>query len=440
VDFDTLARFLLILESAVVLAGAIWLRRSLRLGAVPWTAAPLWTRMLSAWLHFSLFASAVTLAGSIAGFTTAADMLGRAVVSGTFAGSILFAAVRVAEGIAESSAFTGQLRRIRVIHHDPGAFLRVVERAGRTLAFATWCDRLLDYLSIQGPVYGFVGVSLSQPIGYGAVQVTLGGLLAFALALWVSWLLSRFVSQVLEQEIFSRVGKMPRGVDLAVSTISRYAVLVLGFVTAIAALGVEVGNLALLVSALGVGIGFGMQNVVNNFISGLILLFERPIKVGDRISIESLLGEVTSIGIRASTIRTFDGADVLVPNGDLISNQVTNWTLSDARRRVTLPIGIAYGTPAVKVISLLLEIARRNPDVLQDPEPVAIFTGFGDSALDFELRIWTESGDALTLVRSALGVAVQDALAQAGIEIPLPQRDLHLKTVPGAQTAPEGAQ
>jgi small-conductance mechanosensitive channel len=211
---------------------------------------------------------------------------------------------------------------------------------------------------------------------------------------------------------------------------SHYTVLVLGFIAAIAALGFEIGNLALLVSALGVGIGFGMQNMVNNFISGLILLFERPIKVGDLISLDSLLGKVARIGIRSSTIRTFDGADVIVPNGDLISNRVTNWTLSDTRRRVTFPVGVKYGTSARRVIELLEETARANPAILDEPAPVGLFTAFGDSALEFELRVWSESPDALTIVRSEMAVGIQDALAAANIEVPFPQRDLHLKTVP----------
>ena len=223
---------------------------------------------------------------------------------------------------------------------------------------------------------------------------------------------------------------LARGIPESLSTMSRYAILVVGFIFAVAALGFEVGNLALLVSALGVGIGFGMQNMVNNFISGLILLFERPITEGDLVSLDQLLGSVTRIGIRSSTIRTFDGADVIVPNGDLISNQVTNWTLADSRRRVIVPVGVQYGTPARRVIELLVETARAHPAILHDPAPYALFIGFGDSSLDFELRAWTESSDALTIVRSDLTVGVQDALAAAGIEVPFPQRDLHVKTLP----------
>jgi potassium efflux system protein len=183
------------------------------------------------------------------------------------------------------------------------------------------------------------------------------------------------------------------------------------------------------ISALGVGIGFGMQNVVNNFISGLILLFERPIKVGDLLQVDELWGNVTRIGIRSSTIRTFAGADVIVPNGDLTSNRVTNWTLSDLRRRVSLPVGVAYGTDAATVIELLKGVAVSHEATLEHPEPYVLFTGFGDSSLDFEIRLWTESEDANTIVRSDIAVATQAALARAGINVPFPQRDVHVANV-----------
>jgi small-conductance mechanosensitive channel len=428
-DFDVVARILLIVESAAGFAGIFWLRRPARLGTIPLIASLFWTRLLGIWLHFSLIVSALATVSAVAGWTNLADLAISGIARGTFVGSILFAAVCVLEGISEASARTGLLDRVRLIHHDPDAFLKVVQRTGRAFGLFTWLYLLLDALALRSMMASAVTTALATPLGYRNVQVSLGGVLAFGVAIWVSWLLSRFLAAFLNQEVFSRV-RLPRGVPFALATITRYTILVLGFVTAVAALGIEVGNLALLISALGVGIGFGMQNMVNNFISGLILLFERPIKVGDRISIDLLLGVVTRIGIRSSIIRTFDGADVIVPNGDLISNQVTNWTFGDTRRRVIVPVGVVYGTPARKVLELLADVAAANPDIIQQPAPMPLFVGFGDSSLDFELRAWTESEDALTLVRSALTVAIQDALAEADIEVPFPQRDLHLKTLP----------
>jgi small-conductance mechanosensitive channel len=194
-------------------------------------------------------------------------------------------------------------------------------------------------------------------------------------------------------------------------------------------LGVPLDRLTLVVSALGVGIGFGLQNIVNNFVSGVILLFERPIRVGDLIQLEGLFGHVSTIGIRASKVRTFDGSDVIVPNGDLVSARVTNWTLADKKRRIDFPVGVAYGTDPTRVLEILLQIAKEHPEVLEHPEPEALFRSFGDSSLDFALRCWTESDRGLFAVQSDLAVGINAALAEAGIEIPFPQRDLHLRSV-----------
>ncbi|MBW2377428.1 MAG: mechanosensitive ion channel, partial [Deltaproteobacteria bacterium] len=177
------------------------------------------------------------------------------------------------------------------------------------------------------------------------------------------------------------------------------------------------------------GIGFGLQGLVNNVVSGFVLLTERPIRLRDKIEIEGVLGNVSSIGIRASMIRTFDGAEVIVPNGDLISQRVVNWTLSARRQRVIIPVGVAYGTDPNQVLSILRRLAAENEKVFKAPAPLALFRGFGESSLDFELRIFMDPLDVLD-VPSAVNVEINEALKEAGIEIPFPQRDLHLRGVP----------
>ncbi|MEE8328022.1 MAG: mechanosensitive ion channel domain-containing protein, partial [Nitrosomonadaceae bacterium] len=179
---------------------------------------------------------------------------------------------------------------------------------------------------------------------------------------------------------------------------------------------------------LGVGIGFGLQNVVNNFVSGLILLFERPIGVGDIIELPDIWGEMKLIGMRASVIRKFDGSEVIVPNSMLVSDKVVNWTLSDKLRRLELDIGVEYGTQAQHVIDLLVKVANSNQRVFSDPGPRAFFINFGDSALEFRLWAWVDVNNGFS-IRSELTVAVQEALRQAGISVPFPQRDLHLVSV-----------
>ena len=269
-------------------------------------------------------------------------------------------------------------------------------------------------------------------IPLGALEFSLGYVLTFVFVVLGAFYLSRFVRFVLEEDVFPRV-VMRRGVPNAILTTINYAILLFGFVLALGAAGIELTRVTLLAGAFGVGIGFGLQDVVNNFVSGLILLFERPIQVGDTVEMpgDQLLGEVRRIGPRSSTVRTFDGAEVIVPNGMLISNQVINWTLSDRRRRVIIEIGVKYGTDPERVLQILREVAAENDTVLNDPEPLVIFRGFGDSSLNFELRCWIPRYEEGFSMRTALRVAIYAQLNAAGIEIPFPQRDLHLRSVDG---------
>jgi small-conductance mechanosensitive channel len=186
---------------------------------------------------------------------------------------------------------------------------------------------------------------------------------------------------------------------------------------------------AILAGALGVGIGFGLQNVVNNFISGLILLFERPVKIGDTVSINDQWGTITSIGLRSTVIETLDRAEVIVPNSELIAEKVTNWTHTSSVSRIVLPVGVAYGTPLEDVLAILLKVAQEHAEVLNNPAPTAIFTGFGDSSIDFELRAWIADINQRLKVRSELGLAIDTYFRAAGIVIPFPQRDLHLQSI-----------
>jgi potassium-dependent mechanosensitive channel len=211
--------------------------------------------------------------------------------------------------------------------------------------------------------------------------------------------------------------------------VTYYVLLLLVAIVTLAEAGVELNKFTVLTGALGVGLGFGLQNVVNNFVSGLILLFERPIHLGDTIEIGGLSGTVRRIGARSSTILTFQGAEVIVPNSNLLANQVINWTLSSQWRRVDVPIHVAYGTDPELLLRLLVEVAESNPGVLRQRPPTAFFLGFGDSALNFELRFWSAHQDAWFQLQSEVAIAVVKALQTAGIEIPFPQRDLHVRSL-----------
>ena len=268
------------------------------------------------------------------------------------------------------------------------------------------------------------------------LRLSLGDLLLFVIVVWAAFLVAGAAQCLLAEDVFPRV-HMARGLPLALSRIAQYLILIVGFSMALGVLGVDLTKITILAGALGLGVGFGLQNAVNNFISGLILLVERPINVGDAIQIGEFQGEVKRIGIRSSTVRTWEGADVLVPNAQLVSERVANWTLSDRLRRVDLHVGVAYGTDPQRVLDLLLGVARDHPKVLRQPEPIALFLEFGDSALRFELRAWTDDFGNWVSVRSELTVAVSAALAAAKIEIPFPQRDLHIRMIDGLPTPPE---
>ena len=261
----------------------------------------------------------------------------------------------------------------------------------------------------------------------------------FIITIWFSFLFSRFIRFSLQEGVLPLI-PLPRGVPASISILTNYLILSFGFLIALSAAGIDWSKFALLAGAFGVGIGFGLQNVVNNFISGLILIFERPIKVGDTVEVGTLKGIVKRIGIRSSTIRTFDGAEVIVPNGTLIQSEVTNWTLSDRLRRIELNVGVSYGTDPNQVLKVLQKLAKDNPVVLDNPAPMILFQGFGESSLDFSFRVWTSDFDNWLTFSSDIAVEVHNALKAAGIEIPFPQRDLHLHTadkdIPQRLTAP----
>ena len=232
--------------------------------------------------------------------------------------------------------------------------------------------------------------AIESRISIGDFSIVPGDILIFVVVVWLTFKISQLLRFVLEADVLPHLD-LPRGVPGAITRLSHYTIVVVGVMIAAVAAGLDFSRINLMVGALGVGIGFGLQNVVNNFVSGLILLFERPIRVGDKVQLATLFGTVKNIGMRASVVRTFQGAEVIVPNANLISAEVVNWTLSDDRRRMELPAGVAYGTDPQVVIDILVGVANDHPEVLSDPEPAALFLGFGDSSLDFQLRAWTRT-------------------------------------------------
>ncbi|MBK7267797.1 MAG: mechanosensitive ion channel [Ignavibacteriales bacterium] len=221
---------------------------------------------------------------------------------------------------------------------------------------------------------------------------------------------------------------LKRGVAGAVSSMTLYAITGFGIVFAIMSSGLDLNSFSLLAGALGVGIGFGLQDIVRNFISGIILIFERPVQIGDAVEVEELSGVIRKIGIRSSVIKTWEGAEVIVPNGNLISNKLINWTFSDHQKRLEIKVGVAYGSDVQKVIKLLHDCTKGNEEILLNPAPSVFFKDFADSALLFELRCWTENFNSWLQIQSDLRVEIEKVLRENGIEIPFPQTDVHIKS------------
>lgn len=217
----------------------------------------------------------------------------------------------------------------------------------------------------------------------------------------------------------------------ALGRLCAYLIFLLGLLIGLESTGLNLDSLLVLGGALGIGIGFGLQNVVANFVAGLVLLVERPIKLSDFVEVGNTYGEVVRIGGRCTWVRTNDNQVIIVPNSEFINSRVINWTANDRRIRFALPIGVGYASDPEKVRDIFVSVARRHPDVLTDPTPELIFTNFGDSSLNFELRVWTATQtETPTILKSQLYYEIFAACRQHNIEIPFPQRDLHLRTVP----------
>lgn len=321
------------------------------------------------------------------------------------------------------------LRRATVLSSDSEAMIR---RATFIVDVAIWGLIVLPVFLVFWGVYDSFGKSMkgllalgfnlgsqriSVGLGFGAAGIFYGSFL-------ISWFLQKLL---LEKVLLRRQAEM--GVRIAVGRLVHYGLIMIGFLVALSTLGFEITKLTIILSALGVGIGFGLQGVVNNFVSGLILLFERPIRIGDIIEMGGNWAEVKRIGLRSTTVQTFDQADVIIPNADLVTNQVTNWTLSNRQVRLIVPVGVAYGSDVPRVEETLLACASENPLVMKEPAPHALFLSFGESSLDFELRLWVRDAGHRMRARSELHHEIERRFREAKIEIAFPQRDLHLRSV-----------
>jgi small-conductance mechanosensitive channel len=262
----------------------------------------------------------------------------------------------------------------------------------------------------------------------GDAQITLWTLLYITVLITLLVVFSGYLKRWIARSLLA-VADVEIGVRQAVASIFRYAVIALGLVIIIQSAGVDLSALTLLAGAAGLGIGFGLQNIINNFVSGLIILFERPIKVGDRVDVGAVHGDVVNVSARATTIVTNDNIAIIVPNAEFISTRVTNWSYTDRDVRFGIPVGVSYSSDPEKVTELLLEVASQHSGVLTHPKPDVLFEEFGDSSLNFTLLVWTTQYAARPRVlRSELNYAIAKIFRENDVEIPFPQRDLHVRS------------
>lgn len=379
---------------------------------------------LSVRLSFLLLTA--SLIANIAGYVPLSQVLSLTLLVGPFMAAALYCAARILTLLLTT------VLRTPLINSIPDLNVDTVERwAGRFLTLSVlflWVRAMLHLLTIYDQAKGIVSDLFQRPIGFEKVNFTLAGVLSVVVILLAGYILANALTFFLKNFVLTR-WRLKRGVPYAISKVTYYACLLLVGLAALSATGVELNKFTVLTGAFGVGLGFGMQNIVNNFVSGLILIFERPIHVGDIVDVGGLEGRVRRIGARSSTVVTFQGAEVIVPNSNLLSNQLINWTLSSQLRRIDIPVRAAYGTDPEKLTKLLVSVAESHPGVVLQRPPEAFFRGFGESALNFELRFWSAQQDAWFQLQSDVSIAVAKALREAGIEIPFPQRDLHVRSI-----------
>ena len=387
-------------------------------------------RILYGLAVLSFILLSISILAAITGAVNLAEFITYATINSTALVLIFYALSLTVNSIITIILFSKSIQRLNLIRQYHETIHKRLVGIVNLVSWVLWLILTLNLFNIWDDIYQWGHKFLTTNFSIGTVSLSLGNILALILIIWLTLWVSKIIRYIVEGELAPKV-KFKRGVPGAISLILRITVITIGFLFAIAAAGVDMNKLAILLGALGVGIGFGLQNIFNNLVSGMIIAFERPIQEGDIIEVGEYLGTVKEIGIRASTIFTFDGAEVIVPNGNLISKELINWTLTDQQRRAEVTVGVAYGTDPDRVLYILQDVINGHDELLKEPAPLALFAGFGESSLDFRVLFWIKRAEDRyrAKVQSDIYVEICKALNEAGITIPFPQRDLHVKSV-----------
>jgi potassium-dependent mechanosensitive channel len=411
-----LARFIFLGQVLGASVFLLWLLRSWHLPTeAEETHGRVW-RTIRALAKIGLALLPVAFLANIFGYVNLGNLLGTIFLRSVYVAAMLYTAIRIIEGLLIIALQVRPLHMSRAISQHRLMIQRRTCRLLEFLAFLFWLGLLLNFFGLLTPLIATTEAALNTNLAIRSFNITLGDILVALIAVWASFLVSKFVRFLLEEDVYNRL-HLASGIPYAISTVLHYAILLLGFFVALSALGIDLTKLTILIGAFTVGIGFGLQNIINNFVSGLILLFERPIKIGDVIEAGGNVGEVRRIGIRASVIRTLEGSEIIVPNGSFISGQVTNWTLSDRLRAVEVSVNVSGDTDPQRVAELLKNTAAAHPSVEKEPSPQVYVTNFSAGAVTYQLRAWTDRQEDWAQLRSDLWLAVKGALAHAKIAI-----------------------
>ena len=408
------ARLLLVLE---LLAGSlfiVWLFKSKRLSAHLATARL--ERWLRPYLHLTLWVFVFAGMANLIGYVQLSVLVSRGMLASSYLALVFFAAVRIIDALVFSVLSIPPFNGFRVVKLHRNLIYGKTSDFINWVALALWLLTPLEVFSLRDPAWKVTSHLLTYEIPWGSLHHSLGDVLAFGLTIWASFLLSRFLRFVLAEEVYPNLS-LGRGIPYAASTMLHYTILMVGFFVALMAAKVNLTQFAVLGAGLGVGLGLGLQNIMNNFVSGIILLFERPIKVGDTLQMDAGTGVVQSIGIRASVIRLSNGASVIVPNGNLISNTVTNWSLRNNRRTIEIPLTVSSKVDPQHILDLLIKVAGENKQVLKTPTPQALLTTLSGTGLAFRLRASVDAETDSMQVTSDLSLAINAALAREGIVV-----------------------
>lgn len=378
-------------------------------------------------IYFFLAMQLMSIAFHIVGRFSLGKILGVASTLSTMQGISLYVFVLVVmEGIYLQSELSKENQKDYANFLNYQAIYSRLKKIFSFLALLMWLYLLLVNISLHQTLGDQLITFLQKDRTFGNTSFTYGSILTFFLLIWVSSVLAKNIAYFASIRDNQNLGQRDKRLGSSILLI-RLAIFTIGFFLAITASGLSLDKLAIVLGALSVGIGFGLQTIVNNLVSGIILAFERPIQVGDAIEVGNRSGIVKEVGIRSSTLQAYDGSEVIIPNGDLLSQHLVNWTLSNKSRRIELMIGVAYGTDLEKVHKVIDKTLSQD-GILSFPKSNIFVHNFGDSAVEFRILFWVANFDQWIQVKNQVLREIYQAFASEKIEIPFPQRDLHIKT------------